>query len=376
MRLRVAWRLLCFEKTRGILAALGIFVATVLIFLQLGIYSSVPKAATLVYDAMPFDIALISSAYLYQASSQTIPRRRLYQAQGLDEVEAVAPIYIELTDWLSPENRNVRAMVVVGFDPAKPVFSAPDILRQTDIIQRMDTILVDTGSRSVYGPFTPGRVVEIGGRRVEIGGSYHIGPGFLGLCVAVTSDSNFRRLFPARTLGEVNMGYVKLRPGSDLTRVTQALRAIMPADTQVVTREELYVIERDHWMVSTSTGLIFGFGAVVAVIVGTIIMYQMLATQIARNLSQFAALKAIGYNDRYLAEVVMAVALMMAGVAFVPALAAADGLYGFLRQATVLPTEMTVMRVIAVLALIIAISVGSALLSLRRLRSADLAALL
>src|SRR5271163_1359334 len=78
MRLRVAWRLLCFEKTRGILAALGIFVATVLIFLQLGIYSSVPKAATLVYDAMPFDIALISSAYLYQASSQTIPRRRLY----------------------------------------------------------------------------------------------------------------------------------------------------------------------------------------------------------------------------------------------------------------------------------------------------------
>src|SRR6266542_7069469 len=83
VRLRIAWRMLRYEGARGILAISGVSVAILLIFLQLGFYNLVPKSATLVYDGMQFDIALVSATYVFQANSRTFPRRLLYQSLSL-----------------------------------------------------------------------------------------------------------------------------------------------------------------------------------------------------------------------------------------------------------------------------------------------------
>ena len=82
----VAWRLLTYEKGRSALAVAGIFVAVLMIFLQLGFYSSVPDGGMLVYDKMRFDLMLTSSEYYFQGQSFDFPRARLYQALALPEV--------------------------------------------------------------------------------------------------------------------------------------------------------------------------------------------------------------------------------------------------------------------------------------------------
>ena len=135
-------------------------------------------------------------------------------------------------------------------------------------------MLVDSQTRSIFGPLTAGRAIELDGHRVTIGGQYVLGTGFLGLGVVLAAEPNFFRIFPQRPRDAVNLGLVTLKPGADPDKVAQALRAALPADTQVFTRAGLEDHEVAFWTTRTATGLIFGSGLVVAFVVGIMVLYQ------------------------------------------------------------------------------------------------------
>jgi len=185
------------------------------------------------------------------------------------------------------------------------------------------------------------------------------------------SDVNFARLFPNQGLTRINLGLLKLRQGADATDVVRRLQEILPADTLATTRADLAAHEVRYWTTRTSIGLLFGFGAVLACIVGMVIMNQILSTQILRQLPQYATLKAIGYTDGQLRQIVVSLAALMAVMGFLPALALSTILYAIMRDATLLPIEMTGTRIATVLAAALGMSAASALLSARVLRRAD-----
>ena len=363
--------MLVHEKGRNLLAIAGIFIAVLMIFLQLGFYSAVPKGALLVYSHLRFDLLMASSSYVVQTLPFDFPRQRLYQALSLPQVETVAPLYQGLPSWLTPEDGTRREIFLMGFRLGDPVFAVPDIERQLDVLRRPDTVLVDTSTKPVFGPLTAGRIVEIANRRIEIGGQYVLGVGFTGLGAVLASDTNFIRILPYRSLAAVNLGLIRLKPGSNPDEVARRIRQMLPADTQVFTRAELNAHEEEQWIKQAATGIVFGFGVIVAIIVGIVIVYQTLATQVTRQLPQYATLKAMGYSDAYLLRIVLALSAIMAGVAFVFAFAGAIAIYAKVRTLTPLPVEMTAARAIGVIALSFAMSAASAILAVRILRRAD-----
>jgi putative ABC transport system permease protein len=244
----VAWRILTHDKGRNALAIGGILLAILLIFLQLGFYMSVPKGGLLFYDAMRFDLVMTSSAYVFEAQPGSFPRRRLYQALALPEVTAAFAVYHGSGRWLDPAGGMARDVFVIGFNPRDAIFDVPEIERQTELLRRPDTVLVDTDSRPELGPLRADREIEIEQRRITIGGTYHLGTGFVGLGVALTSDLNFERIFPQQALSDVNLGLLTLSSDADPDQVARHLREILAPDTQVLTRAELFGHE-------TSTGL-------------------------------------------------------------------------------------------------------------------------
>ena len=149
------------------------------------------------------------------------------------------------------------------------------------------------------------------------------------------------------------------------------LRKGLAPDTRIFTRSELEAHEVAYWTTRTSVGLIFGSGLIISFVVGIMVVYQTLATQVSRQLPQFATLKAIGYRDRSLEGTVIAISLLIVIVAFVPALAAALGLYSVIRDQTLLPVAMTWPRLAAVFVATLVMASISALLSLGSLRRAD-----
>ena len=367
----LAWRILLHEKGRNALAVAGIFIAILMIFLQLGFYASVPRAGMLVYNQLAFDIMLTSSDYVFQEQSYDFPRRRLYQALSIPDVASVSPMYQGEAQWLNTTDRLRRDVFVMGFRLDDDSVRVPDIRRQRSLLRRDDTVLVDNMTLPMYGPQIRGQVVEIADRAVEIAGTYLLGTGFLGLGAVVTSDLNFIRIFPRRSLDSVNLGLVTLKDGSDPGLAAARLRALLPPDTRVFTRAELDAYEETFWRKRTSTGLVFGFGVAVSVVVGMVILYQTLATQIIRHLPQYATFKAIGYTDGYLQRVVLSLALITAGLAFVPALATAVMAYDKLRTLARLPIEMTPARIVLVLVIALTMSGATALLAVSKVRRVD-----
>jgi putative ABC transport system permease protein len=327
----------------------------------------------LFYDAMRFDILLTSKSYFFEGQPFSFPRRRLYQALSLPEVVRAMPVYHNIGRWLNAEARLARDVFVVGFNPSDPVFNVDHIERQTAVLRYSDIILVDVATKSEFGPIVPGRRVEIEQRAVTIGGVYDFGtrsridrPG-----VILTSDLNFVRIFKQQQLSEINLGLVLLNPGADQNEVAARLRSILPPDTRVFTRKELAIHETAHWVRLTSIGLIFGFGTIIAVVVGSVLLNQTLTSQVRRNLPQYATLKAMGYSDHYLVGIVVVLGTIMVMISYVPAVVTSILIYSVIRRITSLPAEMTIPRLIGVLSIALTMSVGSALLSLRTMRRAD-----
>lgn len=371
MPLQIAWRILTHQKGRTALAIGGIFIAILLIFVELGFFIAVPQGGMLIYDRMRFDLLAVSQKYVFQSESWQFPRARLDWVRANPDVTQASAVYLGGAKWQDPGGGVRIDVSVIGADPQSRPLAVPDIDRRIATLEKPDTVLVDSQTRPIFGPLNAGRIVEINGRRITIGGEYVLGTGFLGLGIVVASEQNFFRLFPGRPADTVNLGLVTLKPGADADRVAQALRASLPDDMQVFTRPELTAHEVRFWTTRTGTGLIFGSGLIVAVIVGIMVLYQTLATQITRQLPQFATLKAIGYTNLFLNGIVLAEAVAVMAIAFVPAFAAALGIYAVIRSQTLLPVIMSATEIGAVFAITMAMSVASAFLSLGRLRRAD-----
>jgi putative ABC transport system permease protein len=368
---QVAWRILTDQKGRTLLAAGGIFIAVLLIFVELGFFVAVPQGGLLIYDHMRFDLLIVSDKYLFQSEAGSFPRARLAAARNVPTVAAATPVYFGGAKWQDPAGGLKLDATVIGIDPAGDVFDVPGIARQRAVLERPDTVLVDSATRPLFGPLATGRAVDIAGRRMTIGGTYQLGTGFLGLGVILASDANFFRMFPQRPPDTVNLGLVRLRPGVDPDAASRALRAVLPAGMRVFTRPELFSHEVAYWTTRTATGLIFGSGLIVSFIVGIMVLYQTLATQITRQLPQFATLKAIGYSNRFLTAIVVSEAFLLMIAAFVPALGAAFGIYAVVRSKTLLPLALTATEFVAVFGLTMAMAAAASVLSLGALRRAD-----
>ena len=119
------------------------------------------------------------------------------------------------------------------------------------------------------------------------------------------------------------------------------------------------------------TGIIFGFGVIIGVLVGIVIVYQVLSTDVADHLSEYATFKAMGYSQRFFLSIVLEEALILGVLGFIPGFAVASLLLAGMARATTLPLAMTAgMAVIVFFGTVIACTLSGAFAT-RRLAGAD-----
>ena len=268
--------------------------------------------------------------------------------------------------------------MVIGFNPAdRQLFQLPGVSENLEKMQLPDTYLFDEKSRTQFGDipkmFKTGKRVEteVDGRKIGIGGLFTLGASFGADGNLMTSDTNFARMFKQRDRGLIDVGVVKLKPGANVPATIAAMEAYFPKDVRVFSKEQFVDFEKSYWQTGTSIGFIFTLGTVMGFIVGIVIVYQILYTDVADHLSEYATLKAMGYTDFYLLTVVFQEAIILSIVGFFPGMLAAMGLYTITRNATSLPLLMTVARATTVLILTMIMCLVSGAIAVRKLRAAD-----
>ncbi|WP_240790155.1 ABC transporter permease DevC [Roseomonas sp. HF4] len=374
---RLAWRQLRAERSRLASAMAGVMFAAVLVFMQLGFRSALFDSATALLGAMRAEIFLMHPLTTASFRPEPLPRVRAHQALALPEVAQAVPVYLAQASWRNPEDGSRRAIQLIGFDVEARAMEFEGLGDIASALRRVDAVGFDMRSRPEFGdvarilaergPFE----VQVGNRMVEVVGLVSIGPSFGADGNIVTSEVNFRRMVRERLPSNTDLVAIRLRPGADVAAAKARLREIMPPDVVVLTQAELVAHERNYWETATPIGFIFSFGSAMGLIVGMVIVYQILFSDIANHLREYATLKAIGYSNGYLSRVVMAAALILAVIGFIPGALLSAWLYNVVGGATFLPLEMTAERAIMVFGLIFGMCAAAGLLAMRKLRDAS-----
>jgi putative ABC transport system permease protein len=368
---------LLHERTRTLVAVAGVAFAALLIFVQLGFLGAVRATATLVYDRLDFDVAVLSAEYQDLVRAGTFPRDRLLSVQGLPGVATVRPLSVWGIQWLNEadEHRGRRGILVIGIDPADAPFKHPELTPELLAkLRQPDTVLIDRRSREEFGPQDAGTIDELGALPVMIVGQFELGTGFGADGLVIASEATYARAFGLPSGSTVSLGLVKLKDGAnpgDAEQLAGWLNERLPAEVQAVSRNDLLERERQHWVQDTSLGKIFIMGVGLAFVVGVVFVYQVMASDIGNRLGEFATLKAMGYGDGYINRVVLQQAVLLALAGFVPGVLAANGVYALTRHFAKLPIGMTWETAGLVLGLVVVMCMGSGFLALRKVRAAD-----
>lgn len=373
----LGWMQLWHQKLHFAVALAGVSFAVVLILMQLGFRESMFEGAVRIHRALEYDLVLVSPRTPFIVRPTPFSRRRLYQTLSDPKVVAVAPVYARTGLWKNPLTHGARGIYIMGIDAADGTFKMPEIRDQLEKIRKQDVVLFDALSRPEYGPIpalleTDGRVAtELNHRRVHVEGVYRLGTSFGINATVLTNDMNFLRLFPERDRGLIDLGLIRLAEGVDPRAAAVRLRAGLAGDVLLLTEEEFVSREKDYWAATTPIGYVFAFGAIIGLLVGGIIVYQILFADVSDHLPEYATLKAMGYSNAHLSGVVLEQAAILGVLGFIPGLAVCLWLYRIAGEATRLPIVMTPERAFGVLFLTIAMCASSALIALRKVRAAD-----
>jgi putative ABC transport system permease protein len=331
---------------------------------------------------------LVSPTMTTITDTQAFPRPRLDQARAVPGVAAARPIYIRYfpfiwknREMIGPDAVPQWPIRVLAFEPdaQRPPWrssAVSDVTAAQRMLGEPDTAMIDTMSKPMYdavrtwhdgGPSPVGVEREVGGRSLRVVGTFRLGTDFTTDGSLLMTARNMADIAGSDALESVQLGLVQLEPNADRREVQRELRRLYSAndDIRVLTPEELIGQEEDFWSESTPIGLIVGF------VVGIVICYQILATEVADHLAEFATLKAMGYHDRYVSGIVIQEAVLLSILGFAAGLAISWPLYSFLEAKTGLPLHITLVRGGVILGLTIVMCVASGFMALRRVRTAD-----
>ncbi|MEH1795320.1 ABC transporter permease DevC [Nostoc sp.] len=376
-KIPLSWLQLTREKTRLAVALAGIAFADILMFMQLGFRDALYYSNVRFHNSLQGDIVLINSQSSAVLAMRSFSQRRLYKALDLPAVQSVHPIYLDFTIWKNPITGRPRSILIFGMNPETNIVNLPGVQENLDKLKLPDVVLFDRSSRVEYGPiaanYDQGKTVtaEVRRRQIKVGGLFTLGASFGADGNLITSDVNFLRIFSNRQPGLIDIGLIRLKPGADAEVVAQELRKYLPKEVNVLTKQEFIEFERNYWANSTAIGFIFTLGTVMGFIVGTVIVYQILYTEVADHLAEYATLKAIGYTQNYLLMVILQEALLLAVLGYFPGIVFSLFMYSSARNATLLPVFMSFERAVMVLILTMLMCIISGAIAVRKLRSAD-----
>ena len=367
------------DKARFITAISGIAFADLLMFMQLGLLNAMFDSSILVHRKLKADLVLINPQALNYTELSTFPRRRLYQATDVPGVASAEALYINSVQWKNPQTRQKTSVMVIGMNVDRPALDLPEVNQNLDTIKLPDTFLFDRASRGEYSEAIAAAeqeqtvTTEIERRTITVGGLFTLGSSFGYDATLISSEHNFLRLFPKRQPGTVSLGAIQLQPDADITQVKNALNHHFAEleDVQVMTIKEFIDFEQTYWGRFQPVGIVFGFGAVIGFVVGVVIVYQILSTDVNDHIAEYATFKAMGYRNSYLLGIVLEEAIILAVCGFIPGLACSFGLYTMLHNAAALPVYLTLSRATGVFMATVVMCTISGAIATRKLQSAD-----
>ena len=376
-RLPIGWLQLSHSRGRMIAALSGVAFADILVFAQLGILGALNQSTIAPYDLFEADIMISSADANTLTDGSNVARSRMFEALGVPGVRDATPLFLGNLEW-QREDGGTSTLQTFGLSPDQPEFAAADIADRVGDLRLEDRVLLDRMTRGLPARALDGvssedpYPFELNGTTVWAVGTLDIGGGFSADGTLYASDQTFLELFGNRASGAPNHILVSVKDGLDPSVVVDRLHQALPAQSvKVATKADAAAADLAYQTTERPTGVIFGFGVAIGIVVGLVIVYQVLSTDVADHLREYATFKAIGYPQRFFLGIVLEEAVILAVLGFIPAALISVGLYIAMSGATGLPLSMDLSRAVSVFVGTLVACAASGIVATRRLASAD-----
>jgi putative ABC transport system permease protein len=263
-------------------------------------------------------------------------------------------------------------------ETSQPSFASAGIAASLARLETENTALLDFQTRGVPATAFAGLAAgqpfsfEVNGQTMTAIGTLAVGGGFLADGTIVLSDQTFLRFFGQRTSGAPSHILIKVDDNVSVDRVVERIStALPPASVRVQTFDTAAKADLAFMSTERPTGVIFGFGVLIGIIVGIVIVYQVLSTDVSDHLREYATFKAMGYGQPFFLGIVFEEAIVLAVFGFIPGFIVSLGLYSGLSFVTNLPVAMDASRVVLVFLGTLTACTISGAIATRRLANAD-----
>ncbi|MGH1397274.1 MAG: ABC transporter permease DevC [Trichormus sp.] len=383
VNISLAWLQLAKQKVRFCVAVTGIAFIAVLMFIQIGFQDALYTSAIQLHNNLQGDLFIISNQYQSLTLHQSFPRWYLYQILGFDEIESVSPLYMQFAKVKNSISGLKIPIYVLGIIPDKTNLALPNISQKLILLKLPLTVLFDRKSRTEFGPivqeFEQGKTVTMEifnytssiGYKVQLGGLFSLGASFGVDGNLLVSTSTFFEIFQDRSPQNLDIGLINLKPHANTQKILASLSAKLPKDVRVITRQEFINLEKKYWTLRAPVGFIFQLMVSMVFVVGVVIVYQILYSNIATHLAEYATLKAIGFKNQDLLIIIFQQSLILACFGYIPGIGISMNLYILAKDVTKLPINMTFDKASLVLIFIVTMCFISAFISTRKLRNVD-----
>ncbi len=321
MTLLLAFRNLVHDRIRLAVTLIGILFAIVLIAVQLGLYLGARQMIVSTIERANGDVWIMAYGNKNFEEAQPINQRARFAALAIPGVIAAVPLITSFSEWKKPDGGSTTS-VLVGSDPADGGLVPWDIVQGgvTDLGAR-DAVIIDRTYLEDFGVSGVGATAQVNGGRVRVVGLTD------GIRSFTTTPFIFTTLSRARALlqmapDEISYVLVKTAPEIAAEDVRATLQSLLP-DQQVLTKTEFRSRSLDHWLLSTGAGVALIGGAILGLIVGTVIVAQTLYSSTKDHLNEFATLRALGSSKGYIYQVILAQAALSAAIGYLLGMAIA-----------------------------------------------------
>ncbi len=317
MILTLAIRNLFHDRIRLIVTLVGILFSIVLVAVQLGLYLGARNMIIDMIDNANGELWITAyGATSFEEGGILLTPRERHTALATPGVTAVVPLIVSFAEWRKPGGGSTNT-VVVGSDAQDNGLKAWNIVEGSiAAIEAPDGVAVDRSYLGDLGISGVGDIAQIERGRVRVRALTE------GIRSFTMAPYIFTTLNRARSLlgvpGENATYYlVQVKPGTDVEELRKDLVARLGPNTEVLTKAEFRDRSLDQWLFSTGAGVALIGGAILGLIVGTVIVAQTLYSSTKDHLNEFATLRALGSSSGYIHKVILAQAGLSAVIGYV-----------------------------------------------------------
>jgi putative ABC transport system permease protein len=365
---KLAFRNLFHDRLRLIATVIGIVFSIVLVTVQMGLYVSFERMVTVMIDHADADLWIVPRGTKCFEDPSMLDERERFRALSVAGVASAAPLVIGFAQWRTPSGGNTP-IFMIGSDPRGAGLEPWNVVEgRADALAIPGAVAIDRSYFDRLETTRVGEYAEIGDQRVQV---MAITNGIRSVTTTpyVFSSIERARAYTGTAANKASYFLVRVTPGTNVMQVRDSLRAKLP-DTEVLTTAEFRDRSANFWLFGTGAGAALFAGALLGLIVGTVIVAQTLYSSTKDHLNEFATLRAIGSSGRYIHKVIIFQALLSALIGF--CIASTIGWIVVVATAdTALPVVITPLMTAILLVLTVAMCVVSAIAAIMKVTRID-----